>query len=38
MSAFLLEGRRLPHLFHHGPWAMDQWLDGAPKGRNETGV
>ena len=34
--------RRLPHLFHlcarlDGLWGMYQWLDRAPKGRNETG-
>ena len=35
--------RRLPHLFHlwrglDGLWGMYQWLDRAPKGRNETGI
>ena len=35
--------RRLPHLFHLCArtgrlWGMYQWLDRAPKGRNETGV
>jgi len=43
MSAFVLEdGRRLPRLFPpmraelDGLWGMYQWLDRAPKGRNET--
>ena len=35
--------RRLPYLFHlwrglDSLWAMYQWLDRAPKGRNETGL
>ena len=44
MSAFVLEEeRRVSHLFHlrarlDGLWGMYQWLDRAPKGRNETGI
>ena len=35
--------RRVSHLFHYargldGLWGMYQWLDRAPKGRNESGI
>src|SRR6476646_1662911 len=44
MSAFALEGGILYHTYStyargvDGLWGMYQWLDRAPKGRNETGV
>jgi predicted dithiol-disulfide oxidoreductase (DUF899 family) len=44
MSAFALEGGVIHHTYSayarglDGLWGMYQWLDRAPKGRNETGV
>jgi predicted dithiol-disulfide oxidoreductase (DUF899 family) len=44
MSAFLLENGVVYHTYSaysrglDGLWGMYQWLDRAPKGRNETGV
>ncbi len=44
MSAFALEGGAVYHTYSayargvDGLWGMYQWLDRAPKGRNETGV
>jgi len=44
MSAFVLEDGVLYHTYStyargvDGLWNMYQWLDRAPKGRNETGV
>jgi predicted dithiol-disulfide oxidoreductase (DUF899 family) len=44
MSAFALEDRVVYHTYStyarglDGLWGMYQWLDRAPKGRNETGV
>jgi predicted dithiol-disulfide oxidoreductase (DUF899 family) len=44
MSAFVLEGGVVYHTYStyarglDGLWGMFQWLDRAPKGRNETGV
>jgi predicted dithiol-disulfide oxidoreductase (DUF899 family) len=44
MSAFVLEGNIVYHNYStyarglDGLWGMYQWLDRAPKGRNETGV
>jgi predicted dithiol-disulfide oxidoreductase (DUF899 family) len=44
MSAFLLEDGALYHTYStyarglDGLWGMYQWLDRAPKGRNETGI
>ena len=44
MSAFALEGGIVYHTYStfarglDGLWGMYQWLDRAPKGRNETGV
>jgi predicted dithiol-disulfide oxidoreductase (DUF899 family) len=44
MSAFLLEDGVVYHTYStyarglDGLWGMYQWLDRAPKGRNETGV
>jgi predicted dithiol-disulfide oxidoreductase (DUF899 family) len=44
MSAFVLEGGVVYHTYStyarglDGLWGMYQWLDRAPKGRNETGV
>ncbi len=44
MSAFALEGGVVYHTYStyarglDGLWGMYQWLDRAPKGRNETGV
>jgi predicted dithiol-disulfide oxidoreductase (DUF899 family) len=44
MSAFVLEDGGVYHTYSayarglDGLWAMYQWLDRAPKGRNETGV
>jgi predicted dithiol-disulfide oxidoreductase (DUF899 family) len=44
MSAFVLEGGVVYHTYSayarglDGLWAMYQWLDRAPKGRNEQGV
>jgi predicted dithiol-disulfide oxidoreductase (DUF899 family) len=44
MSAFALEGGVVYHAYSayarglDGLWGMYQWLDRAPKGRNETGV
>jgi predicted dithiol-disulfide oxidoreductase (DUF899 family) len=44
MSAFVLEDGRVYHAYStysrglDGLWGMYQWLDRAPKGRNETGV
>jgi predicted dithiol-disulfide oxidoreductase (DUF899 family) len=44
MSAFVLEDGIVYHTYStyarglDGLWGMDQWLDRAPKGRNETGV
>jgi predicted dithiol-disulfide oxidoreductase (DUF899 family) len=43
-SAFVLEGGVVYHSYStyarglDGLWGMYQWLDRAPKGRNETGV
>jgi predicted dithiol-disulfide oxidoreductase (DUF899 family) len=44
MSAFVLEGSVVYHAYStyarglDGLWGMYQWLDRAPKGRNDTGV
>jgi predicted dithiol-disulfide oxidoreductase (DUF899 family) len=44
MSAFVLENDIVYHTYStfarglDGLWGMYQWLDRAPKGRNETGV
>ena len=44
MSAFAREGDAIFHVYSSyargldGVWGMYQWLDRAPKGRNETGV
>jgi len=44
VSAFVLEGGTVYHAYSSyargvdGIWGMYQWLDRAPKGRNETGV
>ena len=44
MSAFVLEGGVVYHTYStyarglDGLWGMYQWLDRAPKGRNEAGV
>jgi predicted dithiol-disulfide oxidoreductase (DUF899 family) len=44
LSAFALEGGVVHHTYSayarglDGLWGMYQWLDRAPKGRNETGV
>jgi predicted dithiol-disulfide oxidoreductase (DUF899 family) len=44
MSAFVLEGGAVYHAYStyarglDGLWGMYQWLDRAPRGRNETGV
>jgi predicted dithiol-disulfide oxidoreductase (DUF899 family) len=44
MSAFVLEGGVVYHTYSSyargldGLWGMYQWLDRAPRGRNETGV
>lgn len=44
MSAFVLEGGTVYHTYSayarglDGLWGMYQWLDRAPKGRNETGI
>ena len=44
MSAFVLEDGVVYHVYStysrgvDGLWGMYQWLDRAPKGRNETGV
>jgi predicted dithiol-disulfide oxidoreductase (DUF899 family) len=44
MSAFALENGVVYHAYStyarglDGLWAMYQWLDRAPKGRNETGI
>jgi predicted dithiol-disulfide oxidoreductase (DUF899 family) len=44
MSAFVLEDRVIYHTYSayarglDGLWGMYQWLDRAPKGRNETGL
>ncbi len=44
MSAFALEGGAVYHTYSayarglDGLWGMYQWLDRAPRGRNETGV
>jgi predicted dithiol-disulfide oxidoreductase (DUF899 family) len=44
MSAFALEDGRVYHTYStyarglDGLWGMYQWLDRAPKGRNETGI
>jgi predicted dithiol-disulfide oxidoreductase (DUF899 family) len=44
MSAFVLEGGAVYHTYStyarglDGLWGMYQWLDRAPRGRNETGV
>src|SRR5216117_580880 len=44
VSAFALEDGVVYHAYsayargRDGLWGMDQWLDRAPKGRNETGV
>jgi predicted dithiol-disulfide oxidoreductase (DUF899 family) len=44
MSAFMLEDGVVYHTYStyarglDGLWGMYQWLDRAPKGRNETGV
>ena len=44
ISAFVLEDGVVYHSYSaysrgvDGPWAMYQWLDRAPKGRNETGI
>ena len=43
MSAFVLEGGEIYHTYSSyargldGLWGMHQWLDRAPKGRNESG-
>jgi predicted dithiol-disulfide oxidoreductase (DUF899 family) len=44
MSAFILEDEVVYHTYSSyargldGLWGMYQWLDRAPKGRNETGI
>jgi predicted dithiol-disulfide oxidoreductase (DUF899 family) len=44
MSAFVIEDGVVYHTYStytrglDGLWGMYQWLDRAPKGRNETGV
>ncbi|MFL6675641.1 MAG: DUF899 family protein, partial [Massilia sp.] len=44
ISAFVLEDGRVYHTYSSyargvdGTWAMYQWLDRAPKGRNEHGI
>jgi predicted dithiol-disulfide oxidoreductase (DUF899 family) len=44
MSAFVLEDGVVYHVYStyarglDGLWGMQQWLDRAPKGRNETSV
>jgi predicted dithiol-disulfide oxidoreductase (DUF899 family) len=44
MSAFVLEGGVVHHAYStyarglDGLWSMFQWLDRAPKGRNESGI
>jgi predicted dithiol-disulfide oxidoreductase (DUF899 family) len=44
VSAFVLEGGDVYHTYSaysrglDGLWGMYQWLDRAPKGRNETGM
>lgn len=44
VSAFIREGGVIYHTYSayargvDGIWAMNQWLDRAPKGRNETGI
>ncbi len=44
LSAFALEDGVIYHTYSayarglDGPWAMYQWLDRAPKGRNESGI
>jgi predicted dithiol-disulfide oxidoreductase (DUF899 family) len=44
MSAFVLEDGIVYHTYStyarglDGLWGMYQWLDRAPKGRNETGI
>lgn len=44
MSAFVMEGGQIYHTYStysrgvDGFWGMYQWLDRAPKGRNETGI
>ena len=44
MSAFVLEDGVVYHTYStyarglDGLWGMYQWLDRAPKGRNETGI
>ena len=44
MSAFVLENGAVYHTYSvfsrglDGLWGMYQWLDRAPKGRNETGI
>jgi predicted dithiol-disulfide oxidoreductase (DUF899 family) len=44
MSAFALEDGVVYHVYStyarglDGLWGMYQWLDRAPKGRNETGM
>jgi predicted dithiol-disulfide oxidoreductase (DUF899 family) len=44
MSTFVLEGGAVYHAYStyarglDGLWGMYQWLDRAPKGRNETGI
>ena len=44
LSTFLLEGDQVFHTYSayarglDGIWGMYQWLDRAPKGRNETGL
>lgn len=44
MSAFVREGDAVYHTYStyarglDGLWGMHQWLDRAPKGRNETGI
>ena len=44
MSAFALEDGAVYHTYStyarglDGLWGMYQWLDRAPKGRNETGL
>jgi predicted dithiol-disulfide oxidoreductase (DUF899 family) len=43
MSAFVLEGGAVYHTYSafargvDGLWGMNQWLDRAPKGRNQAG-
>jgi predicted dithiol-disulfide oxidoreductase (DUF899 family) len=44
LSAFVIEDGAVYHTYStyargvDGLWGMDQWLDRAPKGRNETGI